>query len=129
MVVSILPRLDEYRIREKAYAKVMEEGCRNHKVHFFNVQPNFQTWDRRLWSFRDGLHISEDKGIPLLLSLLRKEVALLLSGEVDLVTPVTPPVPARKCPEWLWRELRHHHPQGKYGNIASSCFFTPASPD
>eukprot|EP00795_Rhopilema_esculentum_P011088 gene11088-19951_t len=116
VALSILPRLDEFWIREAKYKEVMDQECQKLGVHFFDVTPNFEVSDPRLWSWKDGLHISEDKGIPLLLCLLQKEMNSLQAAVQDS-SPSPPPQPAPEpqCPAWLWRELRHHRSEGRQG--------------
>ena len=74
LCLSIIPRLDEYDIRREAYNQMMERACGEEDVTFLNVDRNFSLNDSRLWSSRDSVHISEDRGIPLLLALIKKEL-------------------------------------------------------
>ena len=74
IVTSVLPRLDEYQARLEAYNKMMKKVCVNQRVDFLDGTDHFPLHDRRLWSWKDGVHISEDKGIPILQSLLAMRV-------------------------------------------------------
>eukprot|EP00795_Rhopilema_esculentum_P010885 gene10885-19712_t len=130
IAVSILPRLDEYWIREQQYHNIMVEECKKLGVHFLDVTPNFGLNDRRLWSWRDGLHISEDKGLPLLMCLMKNEIRDQKSKEEASESlpapPPPPPLPPTKpeCPKWLWRELRHHRSEGPVKHVKE-----PAPPE
>ena len=72
--MSIIPRLDEYDIRRETYNRIMERACGEEDITFLNVDRNFALNDSKLWFFRDSVHISEDRGIPLLLALIKKEL-------------------------------------------------------
>ena len=102
LVCSILPRLDEFDFGRGLYDVMMQVTSAKHKVSFIDVARHFTKTDRQLWSWRDGVHISEDRGIPLLVQLLRKEIAAATLRN-DKV----------KCQEWMWNELKYHNSIGK----------------
>ena len=110
--MSILPRLDEFDSRLIKYNKRLREESRRFGAEFLDVCPNFAKTDRRLWSYKDGVHISEDRGIPLLLTLLRQTLQYGPAPETQPGQETT----GGRCPEWLWRELRFHnpHPERKF---------------
>ena len=52
----------------------MKKVSSERNVRFLDATSHFPIGDRRLWSWKDGVHISEDRGIPLLRSLLALEL-------------------------------------------------------
>ena len=94
---------------------MMGASCIRNSVYHLNVDHDFLKDDLQLWSFRDGLHISEDRGLPLLLTRIGNKVAsLMVSRDNESRKTQVPCTPKPRCPEWMWRELRHHNPLGKY---------------
>ena len=101
LVCSILPRLDEFDYGRGLYDAMMQATSAKHKVSCIDVARHFDKSDRQLWSWRDGVHISEDRGIPLLVQLLRKEITAMPQNDEKV-----------KCQEWMWNELKYHNPIG-----------------
>ena len=56
------------------FNKIMQEECNMDDVEILNFRKNFPKNDRGLWSWKDGLNFSEDKGIPILMCLTRRAI-------------------------------------------------------
>ncbi len=56
--------------------------CDFYGASFVSLYERFQKSDLRLWSSRDGVHISSSLGIPLLLSVL-KETEVGFVAQID----------------------------------------------
>ncbi len=95
------------------YNGVLQKVCTGLGVDFLNVDNNFR-WDSDLWSSRDSIHISKEKGIPLIMSLISQRVrSLLEQGEESPKNVSAEQQPAvAHCPIFIWRELRHHKTEG-----------------
>ena len=110
--MSIIPRLDEFEIRREGYDGKMEEVSQRLGISFLNIKEEFPHTDRQLWSSRDSIHISENKGLPLLMTLIAERVQSLLDQSSE---PLPPPKPKKResiCLAFIWRELKHHNPLG-----------------
>ncbi len=111
--MSILPRLDDVEARRMGYNGVLQKVCTPLGVDCFNDY-NYFRGDSDLWSSRDSIHISEDKGIPLIMSLISQGVRSLLEQREEPpknVAAEQQPTVAH-CPNFIWRELRHHKTEG-----------------
>ena len=74
------------------FNKIMQEECNMHDVEMLNFRKNFPKNDRGLWSLKDGLHFSEDKGIPILMCLIRRALADRPTAEKTPPTIRTPEI-------------------------------------
>ena len=66
MLVAILPRLDEYDRRRMVYTDMMKLVAGQYGAYFVDCSPMFSKANLELWC-RDGLHLSENDALPLLL--------------------------------------------------------------
>ena len=72
VIVGIIPRLDENDQCVPIYNGVFREVATKSQSEFLEVDEYFADADRKYWSFRDSIHISEDFGLPLLCRLIRE---------------------------------------------------------
>ena len=113
MVISILPRLDEFDRRRHRYSHMIQNVTEEMGARYMDMVAGFPTTNSWLWC-RDGLHISEDWGLPKLVG----EMAQSATDFANEPSPKQRPKPI--SPEWMWRKLRQHNPLGKY--VSSSVY-------
>ena len=104
-MTSILPRLDEFQGRLAAYNNLMKEVCCRNDAYFFDATANFPTKDLKLWSWKDGVHISEDRGLPLLKALLAHHIQRALEPSQEVPVPLEPKRPTNYHAP-MWRKLK-----------------------
>ena len=89
------------------YNSALKKLCRAYAAHYIDVANFFNKWDRVLWSKADSIHLSSNQGVPL---LIQEVVSSLMRSAAAPEKPVE--VNRSFCPEWLWRELKHHNSLG-----------------
>ena len=82
-----------------------------------SVDRYFQRHHRFLWSWRDSIHISEDHGLPRLITAMNDKLFMLseeparerAAAQVHL--RVEEEI-EKQCQPWFWRELQRHNVRG-----------------
>ena len=92
---------------------MMAKTCQRLGGHFLETGNHFSSYDLELWSKKDSLHISDDKGLPLLMAVMKQHVRQLLTDDSDKTVNAEGCTKQRECPEWMWQELKHRYPIGK----------------
>ena len=110
--MSVIPRLDELAIRLDSYDQKIKEVSQRLGITFLNIKEQFPHTDGQLWSSRDSIHISENKGLPLLMTLIAERVQSLLDQSSEPLPPPKPKTRESICLAFIWRELKHHNPLG-----------------
>ena len=95
-------------MRRHLFNQAMEEECKKFNVPFYDIENCIDFTNRQAWSSRDSIHLSEDVALPSLVKGLKE---YLCTASQHVVEPAVKMV--QKCPEWLWRELKHHNVRGK----------------
>eukprot|EP00795_Rhopilema_esculentum_P016114 gene16114-7464_t len=108
VAIFIAPRLDDVDVRRHLFNQAMEEECQKFNVPFYYIENCIDFTNRQVWSSRASIHLSEDIALPSLVEGLKK---YLCTASQHVVEPAVKMV--QKCPEWLWRELKHHNVRGK----------------
>ena len=116
-MLSIIPRLDEADSFSGLYASMMQKTCLKHGTKFMSVDPYFQRHHRFLWSWNDSVHISEDHGLPRLISAMNDKL-FMLEEEAAKERPAAhvhlreEKEKENQCQRWFWRELQRHNVRG-----------------